>query len=129
MINLRADRTARGEPTVPEPTHYPPAVLRLHPDAIPGVRAAIDATLNELSPLLDRMENEAIMPEPWLGDSASHSVWMAYNEGVMRAPDGAFRAVRAYEAQLMTIRDRLVEIERSYTQNEDDTGALFGSTL
>ncbi len=114
---------------MPEPTQYPPAVLRLQPDAIPGVRAAIDATLNELTPLLNRMEHEAIMPAPWLGDSASHSVWTAYNEGVMRAPDGAFRAVRAYEAQLRTIRDRLVEIERSYAQNESDTGALFGNRL
>jgi hypothetical protein len=114
---------------VPEPTQYPPGVLRLHPDAIPGVRAAIDATLDELSPLLRRMADEAVMPEPWLGDSASHSVWVAYNEGVMRAPDGAFQAVRAYEEQLRAIRDRLVEVERSYARNEHDTGALFGRVL
>ncbi|WP_300007879.1 hypothetical protein [Pseudonocardia sp.] len=114
---------------MPDPTQYPPAVLRLHPDAVPGVRVAIDATLDELSPLLRRMEDEAVMPEPWLGDSASHSVWTAYNEGVMRAPDGAFRAVLAYESQLLTIRDRLVEIERHYARNEADTGALFGNRL
>lgn len=114
---------------MPEPIQYPPAVLRLQPDAIPGVRAAIDATLNELTPLLNRMRDEAVMRGPWLGDSASHAVWVAYNDGVMRAEDGAFRAVCAYEAQLKTIRNRLVEIERSYAQNEADTGALFGSTL
>lgn len=104
---------------MPEPTQYPPATLRLHPDAVPGLRAAIEATLDELSPHLARMEVEAYMPEPWLGDSESHKVWAVYDQGVMRAPDGAFQAVRVYERQLMDIRDRLVEIERGYAGTED----------
>lgn len=114
---------------MPEPTQYPPATLRLKPDAIPGVRAAIDATLAELSPHLGRMEREAYMPEPWLGDSESHKVWAAYDQGVMQAPDGAFQAVRAYERQLRDIRDRLVEIERAYAGTEDANRAGFGERL
>ena len=111
-----------------EPTQYPPGVLRLHPDAIPEVRAAIDATLNELSPHLRRMKKEAYLPGPWLGDSASHSVYVAYNEGVMSAPDGAFRAICDYERQLIDIRNQLVEIERAYTQTETINEALMGGT-
>lgn len=114
---------------MPEPTQYPPDTLRLRPDAIPGVRAAIEATLGELSPHLRRMEYEAHMPEPWLGDSESHKVWAVYDQGVMRASDGAFEAVRAYERQLMDIRDRLVEIERSYAGTEDANRAGFEERL
>lgn len=113
---------------MPEPTHYPPAVLRLHPDAIPDVLAAIDATLDELSPHLRRMKNEAYLPGPWLGDSASHSVFVTYNDGVMSAPDGAFQAACAYERQLRDIRNQLVEIERTYIRTEDINGALLGGT-
>lgn len=114
---------------MPEPTQYPPAILRVHPDAIPGMRAAIDATLGELSPHLGRMEREAFMPEPWLGDSESHKVWAVYDQGVMRASDGAFEAIRAYERQLRDIRDRLVEIERGYTGTEDANRAGFAERL
>jgi hypothetical protein len=113
---------------VPEPTQYPPATLRLHPDAIPDVRTAIDATLDELSPHLRRMQNESYLPGPWLGDSASHSVYVTYNEGVMRAPDGAFQAICLYERQLREIRNRLVEIEREYAGTEDVNIALLGRT-
>lgn len=114
---------------MPEPTQYPPTVLRVQPDAIPGLRAAIEATLRELSPHLGRMEVDAYMPEPWLGDSESHKVWAVYDQGVMRAPDGAFHAVRAYERQLMDIRDRLVEIERGYAGTEDANRAGFAGQL
>jgi hypothetical protein len=107
---------------------YPPAVLRLHPDAIPDVRAAIDATLAELTPHLHRMKDGAMLPGPWLGDSASHSVYVAYNEGVMGASDGAFQAICAYERQLRDIRNRLVEIEQGYARTETINEALMGGT-
>ncbi len=113
---------------MPDPSYYPPAVLRLHPDAIPDVRAAIDATLDELSPHLRRMQNEAYLAGPWLGDSASHSVYVAYNEGVMNAPDGAFQAICAYEQQLRDIRNQLVAIEHGYARTEDINQALMGGT-
>ena len=112
-----------------EPIQYPPAVLRLQPQAIPDVRAAIDATLGELSPHLRRMEREAHMPEPWLGDSESHTVWAAYTQGVMSAPDGAFQAVRLYERQLRDIRDRLVGMERTYADTEAANAAGFEGRL
>ncbi|MHA6784934.1 hypothetical protein ACVGOW_28660 [Pseudonocardia saturnea] len=114
---------------MPEPTQYPPATLRLQPDSIPDLRVAIEVTLDELSPHLGRMEVEAHMPEPWLGDSESHKVWAVYDQGVMRAPDGAFQAIRAYERQLMDIRDRLVEIERAYSGTEDANRAGFEERL
>lgn len=106
---------------------YPQAVLSVAPDAVPRLRTAINDTLDELRPLLGRMRNEAHMPEPWLGDSASYATWALYTERVMGAPDGPFRAMVAYERQLVAIRDRLGEIERAYAENEAQTGELFGS--
>jgi glutamate synthase domain-containing protein 1 len=106
---------------------YPAAVLVVGPEALPRLRRALDDTLVELSPLLERMQREAHIPEPWLGDSASYATWAVYTERVMGAPDGPFRAMVAYERQLVAIRDRLGEIERAYAENEATTGDLFGS--
>ena len=106
---------------------YPASTLRVAPGAIPALTRAIDDTVRELRPLLDVMQREANMPEPWLGDSASYATWAVYTERVMGAPDGPFRAMVAYERQLVAIRDRLGEIERAYAENEAATGELFGN--
>lgn len=112
-----------------EPVQYPPAVLRVAPEAIPALRSAIDATIGELRPLLTRMRDEAHIPEPWLGDSASHETWALYTEQVMGATDGAFHGMIAYERQLVAIRERLTEIEGRYAATESDAAARFGRTL
>lgn len=105
---------------------YPASVLVVGPGAVARLRTAIDDTLDELGPLLELMQREGHMPEPWLGDSASYATWAVYTERVMGAPDGPFRAMVAYERQLVAIRDRLGEIERAYAENEATTGELFG---
>ena len=106
---------------------YPPSVLRVDAQALPALRTAVADTIAELRPLLERMQREAHMPEPWLGDSASYATWAVYTERVMGAPDGPFRAMVAYERQLVAIRDRLGEIELAYAENEATTGELFGN--
>lgn len=108
---------------------YPSATLRVDPDTLPALRSAIQTTLTELTPHLDRMRDEGHMPEPWLGDSASYETWAFYTDHVMGAPDGPFQAMLAYERQLVVIHTRLTEIQAAYDRNESDTGALFGSRL
>jgi hypothetical protein len=49
---------------VPDPTVYPAAVLRVAPQALPDLRAALDTVLAELTPLLQRMRQDAYIPEP-----------------------------------------------------------------
>ncbi len=100
------------------PTVYPAAVLRVTPDALPELRRAIDSTLDELTPHLQFMHREAILPEPWLGDPVSHESCRVYNEHVMNAPDGPFHALLAYRQQLVAISERLAEIQRNYDEAE-----------
>ena len=108
---------------------YPSSTLRVDPDTLPALRAAIENTLTELTPHLDRMRDDGHMPEPWLGDSASYESWVFYTDHVMGAPDGPFQAMLAYERQLVAIHARLTEIQAAYDRNESDTGALFGNRL
>ncbi|WP_141277825.1 hypothetical protein [Pseudonocardia hydrocarbonoxydans] len=98
-------------------------------DSLAALRSAVESTLNELTPHLGLMRTEAHMPEPWLGDSASFETWAFYTDHVMGAPDGPFQALLAYEAQLVAVRDRLVEIQAEYDRTESDTASLFGSRL
>jgi hypothetical protein len=111
---------------VPEPTVYPAAVLRVAPQALPDVRGALDTVLAELRPLLQRMRQEAYIPEPWMGDSESHRMWRSYNVKVMTAEDGPFQAMLAYERQLSSARDRLAEIEEAYRRTEGENSDLWG---
>ena len=112
-----------------EPMLYRAATLRVDPDTLPAIRIAIDATLAELSPHLVRMQEEAHIPEPWLGDSASFETWEFYERHVMGAADGPFHAILAYERQLVAIRDRLAEIEADYARTEREAGSAFESML
>ncbi|WP_141277827.1 hypothetical protein [Pseudonocardia hydrocarbonoxydans] len=112
-----------------EPVVYPPSTLRVDPETLPALRSAIDVTLAELGPHLTEMRTSGHMPEPWLGDSASFETWAFYTDHVMGAPDGPFQALLAYEAQLVAVRDRLVEIQAEYDRTESDTAAVFGSRL
>lgn len=114
---------------MPEPVLYHPATLQVNPETLPALRTAIEATLNELTPHLERMQDEAHIAEPWLQDSASHETWAFYEQYVMGDPQGPFQAVVAYERQLTAIRDRLVEIDAEYARNESEIGSTFESML
>jgi hypothetical protein len=111
---------------VPDPTVYPATVLRVAPHALPDLRAALDTVLAELRPVLQRMRYEGWIREPWRGDSESHRMWQSYNRKVMTAEDGPFKAMLAYEGQLVAVRDRLVEIEEAYRRTEGDNSDLWG---
>ncbi len=100
------------------PTVYPAAVLRVTPDALPELRRAVDNTLDELTPHLQTMYRAAILPEPWLRDPVSAETHRVYNENVMGAHDGPFHALLMYQRQLVTISERLAEIQRNYDEAE-----------
>ncbi|MDN5931347.1 MAG: hypothetical protein L0I24_09840 [Pseudonocardia sp.] len=104
-------------PPTPD-TVFPPAVLRVAPDAIPAVRAALDRTLDELGPHLLLMRQEGYIHEPWLGDPMSEYVRVTYNATVMDAPDGPYQALVAYERQLRSARDQLAAAQAEYERTE-----------
>lgn len=130
-----ADLTCRpiipdGRPTVPteQPsyTEYPPAVLRVPPHAIPALRDALDRTLAELSPHLDRMQIDGYIHEAWLGDPVSEYVRVTYNAMVMDAHDGPFHALLGYQSQLVSARDQLAIAEEHYRRTEGENSDLWG---
>jgi hypothetical protein len=103
---------------LPGPVIYPAALLRVTPDVLPDLRRAIDDTLDELGPHLQLMQKEAFLDRPWLDDPVSEESWRVYNERVMVAHDGPFRALLTYEQQLRAISQRLTEIQRNYDEAE-----------
>ncbi|MBC8091438.1 MAG: hypothetical protein H7Y15_05760 [Pseudonocardia sp.] len=105
---------------------YPPAVLRVAPDAIPAVRKALDDTLAELSPHLLVMRQAGYIDEPWLGDPMSEYVRVTYNATVMDAPDGPYQALVAYEGQLIAARDALAAAEAEYVRTEGENSDIWG---
>jgi hypothetical protein len=64
------------------------------------------------------MYRAAILPEPWLHDPVSAETRRVYNENVMGAHDGPFHALLLYQQQLVTISERLAEIQRNYDEAE-----------
>ena len=107
---------------------YPPATLRIAPNAIPAVRAAVQATIDEVRAHITRMQRDGFLAEPWLGDSASHAVYKLYNQHVMHATNGPFAALQAYRDQLMATHDALADAENHYRATEGDNSALWGRT-
>lgn len=109
----------------PDDAVYPPAVLRVAPDAIPAVRAALERTLEELRPHLNLMKQEAYIHDPWLGDPMSEYVRVTYNANVMDAHDGPYQALVAYERQLRSARDQLVAAQAEYERTEGGNTATM----
>lgn len=107
-------------------TDYPPTTLRLEPHAIPAIRAAFDAALDELGPELRDLANVGYISGPWLGDPASIETVEFYNRRVMDAPDGPYHALVTYQAELTRVRDQLVELEAAYQRTEGENAELWG---
>jgi hypothetical protein len=105
------------DPT-PAPVVYSATTLRVTADVLPGLRRAVDDTIKELSPHLQRMQDGAVLDAPWLDDPVSTESYRVYNDNVMRAKDGPFHALLSYEQQLRTISQRLAEIQRNYDEAE-----------
>jgi hypothetical protein len=108
------------------PSLNPPEQLRLELQAIPAVRAAVDDALAELSSQLLRLRHQAIIPEPWLGDPTSASVLAHYQQRVVEAADGPLAAMRAYEAELVRIRDTLQVMEDQYLRADGEIAGGLG---
>ncbi len=97
---------------------YSAATLRVTADVLPGLRRAVDDTIKELSPHLQRMQDGAVLDAPWLDDPVSAESYRVYNDNVMRAKDGPFQALLSYEQHLRAISQRLAEIQRNYDEAE-----------
>jgi hypothetical protein len=108
------------------PGSFSPVTLRLEPHAIPGMRVALEEALVELTHQLMRLRRDGAIPEPWLGDPISAAVVDYYNERVMAAPDGPYAALRAYEVELLKVRDNLQVLEDHYRRTEGENAALWG---
>lgn len=101
-------------------------VLRVEPHAIPRLRQALDDALEMLSPVVQRLGWEGYLPEPWFADPVSIRTAEHYNEVVMRSEHGAYAAMLAYEAELVTMRDALAAAEERYRVTEGENAALWG---
>jgi hypothetical protein len=107
------------------PGLQPPVTLQLEPHTIPAVRAALAEALAELGHHLIRLRLAGVIPEPWLGDPISAKV-VDYYHVRMDAPDGPYAALRAYEAELLKVRDNLQVLEDHYRRTEGENTALWG---
>ncbi|TWF74777.1 hypothetical protein FHX44_11659 [Pseudonocardia hierapolitana] len=103
-----------------------PEQLRLEPQAIPTVRAAVEEGLAELGTQLVRLRQQAIIPQPWMGDLTSEFVRNEYQQRVIEAVDGPLAAIRGFEAELTRILDSLKAMEDHYRRTEGNNTALWG---
>jgi hypothetical protein len=103
-----------------------PVTLRVEPHAIVGVRKAFEEALTEIGKLLNRLQNEGYLHEPWLGDEISLEVRDYYNDRVMNSTDGPYAALVAYEAELLHVRETLKSMEDEYRRTEGDNAQLWG---
>lgn len=108
------------------PGTHPPVTLHLQPHALPAVRAALEEALTELSGHLYRLTTSGFIPEAWLGDPVSAIVQTHYNRMVMRAADGPYAVMVAYELELTRIRNNVKAMEDHYHRTEGDNAAQWG---
>jgi hypothetical protein len=107
------------------PGRHPAGLLRVELDAIPAIRAAFEEALTELRPQLLLLQDEAMIPEPWLGDATSAEVATHYKQRVIEAAEGPLGAMRAYELELIRILDSLKAIEDGYLRADtENAGGL-----
>jgi hypothetical protein len=107
------------------PGRHPAGLLRVELDAISAVRAAFEEALTELRPQLLLLQDEAMIPEPWLGDATSAEVASHYQQRVIEAAEGPLAAMRAYELELIRILDSLKAIEDGYLRSDtENAGGL-----
>jgi hypothetical protein len=96
------------------------------PSSIVALRASVEVGIDELNTQLLRLGMDGYIPEAWLGDPVSASLLSHYNTTVMDSPDGPYAALKAYEAELIKIRDNLQLLEDHYRRTEGDNAALWG---
>ena len=56
----------------------------------------------------------------------SEKVRRHYNDHVMDGDEGPFAALRAYERELISVRDTLLLMEQNYRRTEGDNAELWG---
>jgi hypothetical protein len=107
------------------PGRHPAGLLHIQPDTIPAVRAAFEEALSELAPHLQRLQQEAVISEPWLGDETSASVVTHYTQRVIEADQGPLAAMREYELELTRTLASLKAAEDSYLRGEGEIAGGF----
>jgi hypothetical protein len=107
------------------PGRHPAGLLHVQSGAIPAVRAAFEGALSELTPHLQRLQQDAVIPKPWLGDVTSAEVVTHYTERVIKGDQGPLRAMLEYEAELTRILESLKATEDGYLRGDGDNAARF----
>lgn len=73
-----------------------------------------------------RLRQDGYVQEAWLGDEVSAATVDYYHARVMDAPDRPFAALRAYEIELIRVRDNLQRMEDEYRRTEGEFAAMWG---
>jgi hypothetical protein len=107
------------------PGRHPAGLLHVQRDAIPAVRAAFEEALTELRPHLQRLQQDAVIPKPWLGDITSADVVTHYTERVIKADQGPLTAILAYQDELTRILDNLKAMEDGYVRSDGESAERF----
>ena len=71
-------------------------------------------------------QHDGYLGEPWLGDEMSREVQDFYNRHVMDSAHGPYAALVAYHAELVSVRDTLLQTEQEYRRTEGENSALWG---
>jgi hypothetical protein len=107
------------------PGRHPAGTLSVQREAIPAVRAAFEDALTELRPHLVLLQDEALIRDPWLGDSTSAAVVTHYTQRVIDGGEGPLAAMREYEMELTRILDSLKAMEDSYLRGDGEIAGGF----
>lgn len=107
------------------PGRHPAGLLRVERDAIPAVRAAVEDGLTELTPHIRRLQDEAMIRAPWLGDKTSAEVVAHYKKFVIDGGEGPLTAMLEYQAELTRILENLKAAEDSYPRADGQIAGGF----
>ena len=97
--------------------------LRIEPQALPRLRAALDDALRRLETPLRDLQADARLPRPWLGDPVSASSASTYAHRATDGPAPALRTLLAYRAELTRMRDGLDAADHGYDSTEQAVAA------
>jgi hypothetical protein len=97
---------------------FAPSRLHVKPESIPAVRAALQQSLDELTPALILLQRNGLLTQPWLNEPVSLAAMKHYNQTVMQSESGLYHGLLAYERQLKEAIVVLDAAARRYAQHE-----------
>lgn len=101
-------------------------VLRLQPHMIPALRATFESATDQVDFVLQRLRQDGVVHEPWLGDEVSADVAAHYTRRAMNDPDSSLQALVAYRNELARVHDTLARMEDEYRRREGENVSQWG---